>query len=87
MAHRARAGPAAARPCAASARPRRSPAGDHATGPPPASSRPTWLAAAAQAGDLDRARRLAADAEATARTITGSGDQAQALTGLAAAIA
>lgn len=31
--------------------------------------------------------RLAADAEATARTITGSGDQAQALTGPAAAIA
>ena len=29
----------------------------------------------------------AADAEATARTITDSGDQAQALTGLAAAIA
>ena len=64
-----------------------SPAGDHATGPPPASSRPTWLAAATQAGDLDRARRLAADAEATARTITDAGDQAQALTGPAAAIA
>ena len=46
-----------------------------------------WLAAAAQAGDLDRAPRLAADAEATARTITGSGDQAQALTRPAAAIA
>jgi hypothetical protein len=45
------------------------------------------LEPAAQAGDLDRARRLAADAEATARTITDSGDQAQALTGLAAAIA
>jgi len=58
---------------------------------PPARRRPaagpTRLAAAAQAGDLDRARRLAADAEATARTTTDAGDQAQALTGPAAAIA
>ena len=43
--------------------------------------------AAAQAGDPDRASRLAADAEALARAITSPDDQAQALTELARAAA
>ena len=47
----------------------------------------TGLAAAAQAGDHDRAHRLAADAEAIARTLTDPYAHAQALTGLLAAAA
>jgi hypothetical protein len=43
--------------------------------------------AAAQAGDHDRAHRLAADAEATARAITDPAAQAHALTGLPTVIA
>ena len=43
-------------------------------------------APAAQAGDSGRAYRLAADAEALARTVTSPAAQAQVLTGLATAI-
>ena len=70
------------------ARPRRE-AGSPAPSPTPTPGHgrsPSWPARS-PAGDPDRASRLAADAEALARTITDPDDQARALTDLATATA